>query len=333
MLDERLPNRAVRYLDQVLGDGAVRVKGGGTRGDLPYFLQDTYEVVTGEVLGREIALTCLKGPHAPPVGQMDRHVRTMHEQLRMPVIVALPQVSATERKRLIENGVAFVVPGRQLYAPQLGMILSEHFPLGGKRELARVSPATQALLIWYLLHDPVTALWQPSADAAALGYTAMTASRAVRELLQLNCFELEVRGRAKLLKLTMTRRQLWEKALPHLATPVQRSLWTDDRRMLQMHDVRLAGESALARHSTLNGPAAPVVAVTSDVITEAQDGGVRFEQRQLGDGIEVQVWRYRPTIESKSQTADRLSVWLSLRGAQDPRIQMALDELDGAFPW
>jgi hypothetical protein len=38
-------------------------------------------------------------------------------------------------------------------------------------------------------------------------------------------------------------------------------------------------------------------------------------------------------MESKSQTADRLSVWLSLKGAQDPRIQMALDELDGAFPW
>ena len=131
----------------------------------------------------------------------------------------------------------------------------------------------------------------------------------------------------------MTRRQLWEKALPHLATPVQRTLWTDDRRMLQMHDVRLAGESVLARHSMLNEPAAPVVAVTSDVITKVQDGGVRFEQRPLGDGIEVQVWRYRPTMESKSQTADRLSVWLSLRGAQDPRIQMALDELDGAFPW
>lgn len=333
MLNHQLQQQTLQYFQEVLGDAAVRVRAAEPPAGLPYFLQDTYEVVPCDVLGRAVALACVKAPHALPTVQMDRHVHRMQEQLGMPVIVALPQVSATERKKLVEQGLAFVVPGRQLYAPWLGVILSEQFPVETRRQQAQMSPATQALLLWYLLHHPVTEYWQPSADTAALGYTAMTASRAVRELLQFGFFELEVRGRARLLKLTMTQRQLWEKAVPHLATPVQRTLWTYDARMLKMPGVQLAGESALAGHSMLNAPAQPVVAVTSDTVTQAKAIGVQFEPHPKADAIEVQVWRYRPTMDDKSQTADRLSVWLSLRGKQDPRIQIALDELAGMFPW
>lgn len=112
-----------------------------------------------------------------------------------------------------------MVPGHQLYAPQIGVILSERFPIEAKRELALASPATQALLIWFLLHHPVSESWHPFDEAATLGYAAMTATRAVRELLQFGLFELELRGQAKHLKLVGTRRELWQKAKSYLRSP------------------------------------------------------------------------------------------------------------------
>lgn len=333
MLFKGLREQTVQYLNQALGKDVVRVTAGAGSADLPYFLQDAYDVAPAEVLGHEVALACLKGSRALPAPQVERHVHRMREQLQRPVIVALPQVAPGERKQLIAHGIEFVVPGSQLYAPRLGLILSERFSVETRRELVQVSPATQALLIWFLLQHPVTQLWHPSADAPAMGYTAMTVTRAVRELLQLNLFELVVRGRAKHLKMVMTHRQLWEKAKPHLGTPVQRTLWSYDERLLGIPDARAAGESALTLRTMLVEPSAPVIAVTSDVAARARQDGVFFEPRQLADATEVQVWRYRPTMESDNRTADRLSVWLSLKDSADPRIQMALDEIERGLPW
>ena len=244
MLNEALPQQTVRYLNQVLGGEAVRMARRGPSAQLPYFLQDTYEVLPGELMGQPITLACVKVHQPLTAQQVDQHVQWLRELLHAPVIIALPEISPGERKQLIAQGVAFVVPDRQLFAPQLGLILIERFGTKPRREQELVSPATQALLIWFLNHHPVTEPWHPFEEAAALGYAGMTATRAIRELLQFNLFELEVRGRAKFLKLNGTRPELWQRAKPHLRTPVLRTLWTYDRRILEVAETRWAGESA-----------------------------------------------------------------------------------------
>ena len=333
MLDATLPQQTVRYLNQVLGGESVRVAPQGKTAQLPYFLQDTYEVLPGELLGQPITLACVKGRQPLAAQQVDQHAKRLRELLHAPVLIALPEVAPGERKRLIAHGVAFVVPGRQLFAPQMGMILTERFGAEPRREQELASPATQALLIWFLNHHPVTETWHPFEEAAALGYAGMTATRAVRELLQFKLFELEVRGRAKYLKLDGTRRDLWEKAKPHLRTPVLRTLWTYDQRILQMTGAPWAGESALARMTMINEPQQPVLAMTAEVEQRAKQAGIFFEPRQIADGIAVQVWRYEPGMQAKEKTVDPLSLWLSLRVDRDDRIQMALDEIEEKFLW
>src|SRR5574343_1413663 len=281
MLEATLPQQTVRYLNQVLGGEGVRVAPSGNTAQLPYFLQDTYEVLPGELLGQPITLACVKGLQPLAAQQVDQHARRLRELLHAPVIIALPEVAPGERKQLIAHGVAFVVPDRQLFAPQMGMILTERFGAEPRREQELVSPATQALLVWFLNHQPVTATWHPFEEAAALGYAGMTATRAIRELLQFDLFELEVRGRAKYLKLIGTRRDLWEKAKPHLRTPVLRTMWTYDRRILEVTGARRAGESALARLTMLNEPQQQVLAMTTEAGQQARQAGIFFERRRI----------------------------------------------------
>ena len=333
MLIESLPQLTVRYLNQVLGGENVRVTVSGKSVQLPYFLQDIYEVLTGELLGQQITLACVKGRQPLAAQQVDQHAKRLRELLDTPVIIALPEIAPGERKQLIALGVAFVVPDRQLFAPQLGMILTERFGAEPRREQELFSPATQALLIWFLNHHPVTETWHPFEEAAALGYAGMTATRAVRELLQFELFELDVRGRAKYLKLQSTRRDLWEKAKPHLRTPVLRTMWTYDQRIVQVTGARWAGESALAHLTMLNEPRQQVVALTAEDEQRAKQAGIFFEPREIADGIAVQVWRYEPGMQAKEKTVDPLSLWLSLRENRDDRIQMALDEIEEKFLW
>lgn len=333
MLEQTLPQQTVRYLNQVLGAEGVRVAPSGNTAQLPYFLQDTYEVLPGELLGQPITLACVKGRQPMAAQQVNQHVNRLRELLHAPVIIALPEVAPGERKQLIAHGVAFVVPDRQLFAPQMGMILTERFGAEARREQELASPATQALLVWFLNHHPVTETWHPFQEAAALGYAGMTATRAIRELLQFNLFELEVRGRAKYLKLNGTRRDLWEKAKPHLRTPVLRTMWTYDQRILQVAGVRWAGETALARQTMVNEPQQQVVAMTAEAAQRAKQAGIFFEPREIAEGIAVQVWRYEPGMQAKEKTVDPLSLWLSLRDNRDDRIQMALDEIEEKFLW
>jgi len=333
MLETTLPQQTIRYLNQVFGNEAVRVAPIGMTAQLPYFLQDTYEVLPGKLLGQPITLACVKDRQPMAAEQLDQHAQRLRELLHTPVLIALPEITSGERKQLIAHGLAFVVPDRQLFAPQLGMILTERFGAEPRRQQELASPATQALLIWFLNHHPVTETWHPFEEAAALGYAGMTATRAVRELLQYDLFALEERGRAKYLKLKGTRRELWQKAKPHLRTPVLRSMWTYDRRILELTEARWAGESALARQTMVNDPRQPVVAMTAEAVQRTRQAGISFEPRAIADGIAVQVWRYQPGLQAKEKTVDPLSLWLSLRDNWDDRIQMALDEIEEKFLW
>lgn len=243
----------------------------------------------GELLGQPITLACVKGRQPLAAQQVDQHAKRLRELLHAQVIIALPEVAPGERKQLIAHGVAFVVPDRQLFAPQMGMILTERFGAEPRREQELASPATQALLVWFLNHHPVTETWHPFQEAAALGYAGMTATRAIRELLQFNLFELEVRGRAKYLKLNGTRRELWEKAKPRLRTPILRTMWTYDQRILQVTGVRWAGESALARQTMVNEPRQQVLAMTAEAAQRAKQAGIFFEPRELDRAHEDQL--------------------------------------------
>ena len=333
MLDKTLPQQTVGYLRQVLGEGAVRMAPARAAAQLPYFIQEAYGLLTGTLLGRPLTIAFVKGRESLSAQQISQHTKQIGELFQTPVIVALPAIAPGERKQLIQQGIAFVVPGRQLFAPSMGMILSERYGTEPQRAAAIASPATQALLIWFLNQHPVSETWHPFEAAAALGYAGMTATRAVRELLQFELFELEERGRAKYLKLTDSRHALWEKAKPFLRTPVIKTLWTYDRSILALAGSRFAGESALARLTMLNEPQQPVIAITSEAAQQSRQDGIFFEPRQLADAIAVQVWRYIPNMLVKEKIVDPLSLWLSLQHNTDDRIQMALDDIEENFRW
>jgi hypothetical protein len=166
-----------------------------------------------------------------------------------------------------------------------------------------------------------------------MGYAAMTATRAIRELVAFELFDLLQQGRAKYLQLKGNRRALWDLAKPFLRSPVQKTLWTFDTGILDLPGAVVAGEDALARLTLLNEPGQSVVAVASSAVALAEQRGVFFEPKEVAGGVAVQVWRYEPAMQIKTRVVDPLSLWVSLQGSADDRIQMALDELEEQFPW
>ena len=65
----------------------------------------------------------------------------------------------------------------------------------------------------------------------------------------------------------------------------------------------------------------------------ATKAGFETLPEPLPGACEWELWHYSPALVRDSDTVDPLSLTLSLQGNQDERVQLALDELKGRFPW
>jgi hypothetical protein len=249
---------------------------------------------------------------------------------RMPVIYVTRALASYERRRLIEQKVPFLVPGNQFYLPDLGIDLREYFRQVRSGPVVRVSPATQAMLIFCLLRGPWQGEWQLSDAAGALGYSAMSVSRAVREMTDAGIGAMASGRGLRWFHAASTQEAAWEQAKPLLRSPVKRRVWVRPQSKMVAR-WKIAGLSALAQISTLAEPPQRTYAVSSRFWKLAEERGVEQFPEPRPDAVELEIWSYDPGLASESETVDPLSLLLSLRDNSDASVQRALRTLDTWF--
>ncbi|WP_396270335.1 hypothetical protein [Ideonella sp.] len=323
----------LHYLREVLGLEAPDVKPWPRAKELPYFLRDAFQFSELELLGRPVVLAISRAKDKQSLSDIRTWLNKVMAVAGQPAVYVTDALASYERRRLIEHKVPFIVPGNQLYLPDLGLDLREYF----RRHVVAVdalSPSAQAMLITALLRQPWQADWLPSKVAADLGYTPMTLSRAVKELTAAGLATAYTVGRTRWLRMELPPEQLWERAKPALRTPVRRVVWVEGGHQgLAPSHGRMAGVSALAHHSMLAEPKWPVYAMTTADWKAAVDAGVRELPMPEDGAQEWQLWSYSPALVPDSATVDLLSLTLSLQDKADDRVQLALDELKGQLPW
>ncbi|MDN6267898.1 MAG: hypothetical protein L0J44_08615, partial [Tetragenococcus koreensis] len=51
-------------------------------------------------------------------------------------------------------------------------------------------------------------------------------------------------------------------------------------------------------------------------------------EKQIGNSIEIQLWKYDPFTINDKEGVDPISLFLSLRDVNDPRVEIELDNLN-----
>lgn len=300
---------------------------------LPYFLQEAFDTSELTLLGHPALLAKNRRAGKAGLADLRAQLNKLRIAAKLPVIYVTDALASYERKRLVEQQVPFLVPGNQLYLPDLGIDLREYFHQTVQAPAIALSPATQALLIAALLHKPWRADWEPAEIVANLGYTPMTLSRAVRELTAAGIVTLKRRGRERHLHTDRSPLEVWEQAKPMLRSPVKRTSWVRPTPKWMPPKVRVAGMSALAQLSLLAEPPIPVYAVSAAQWKVATHAGVKLLM-EPGEGCcEWQMWSYSPELLQDSRTVDPVSLTLSLQHETDERVQLALEELRKHLPW
>jgi hypothetical protein len=330
--DRTLPAAVQVYLHEAL-DADVQVQPWRDARRLPYFLQDAFYLNTIHLFDREFLLASPRQGRMPGLSALRTQLDKVAQLAGRPVVFAASALASYERKRLVQQKVPFVVPGNQLYLPDLGIDFREYFrqPLTA---VTALTPATQAVFIAALLRKEWQVEWQPAEVTTALGYTAMTLTRAVRELTAAGLVAGHQEGRTRTIRMKYPPAEAWEHAKPFLRSPVKRSVWVGEDLRARVPQSPLAGLSALAFYSMLTEPPRPTYAMGAAKWKAIQQAGVMTLPESRPDASQWQVWSYAPDLLGEgSATVDLLSLTLSLQHEQDERVQQALEELRGRFPW
>ena len=249
------------------------------------------------------------------------------------VVYSAERLAARFRARLIEGGVAFAVPGNQLFVPELATDLREHFRGPKPQRPDRLSPSGQLVLFFHLLEGEQARQWTPTELTEPLRYSIMTMSRAFDELAAVGLAQIERRGRKKLLSFRAEGRLLIDSAKTLLIRPARR---LDHIRWLkEPPGLPLAGEHALARLSDLSPPSAPpVYAVTPEQMRDfLADGWAVPREADYDSDATLATWRYDPRVLARNGLVDPLSLFAQFWDDPDERMSMAVDRLLERWTW
>lgn len=317
-----------RYLGETLHD-RVRVRGIDKALGVPTFLERTYTFFKARIAGRQCLLIAARENAATPA-DIAKHVSLVRSAVDAVVVFAAPSLSAHNRARLIDQGVAFVVPGNQLYIPDLAMDLREYFRAPKPRGVEGLSPAAQAVFFHYMLRPDQFAT-TPSAIAERLHYSPMSVGRAFDDLVAVGLAKTEKRGKERHIKFELDRRDLIETARPLLRSPVRSFKHIRDHRPVP--NLKLAGESALAKLTDLTPPRTETFAVAaSDWKAIAETLGL-IEVDEFEASFTVETWSYDPDGLCDGPAVDPLSLYAQFRDHRDERISMAAERLLENVSW
>ena len=317
-----------RYLEDTLHEPA-RVAALDGAPSLPSFLSRMYSLLEGHVAGRRCIFLATTDNTATPA-DIAKHVALVRPAVDAIVVFVAPWLSAHNRSRLIGQGVPFVVPGKQLYIPDLAMDLRERFRTPKPRRTAGLSPAAQAVLFHRLLRLDQTAT-TPSLVAVQLHYSAMSIGRAFDDLVGAGLAQTERHGKERRIRFEAEGRQLFDAAHDLLRSPVRTEKFIRDVRAAP--PLKRAGESALAELTDLSPPPPPTFAVAaSDWRIVAQTHKLVDTDRDRASHI-VETWSYDPAALSAAPTVDPLSLYAQFHDHRDERVSMAAERLLDGMPW
>ena len=308
---------------------------------LPMFILEAYKLYKAELFNTEIILAELKNEEEFSILQTEKHIQQIKNVLYLKVAVVLEKIPAYNRKRLIGKGINFIVPGKQLFLPELFVDLRVSYANPkAKRINEKLLPSAQFLLIYHIIHRNEN--WKLEEHsfkeiAQKLGYTPMAITNAINNLGYHDL--VEVTGeREKFIRFRNDRNELWNIAGQQnlLVNPVLKTVFVDEK----PKDLFLlnTNASALSEYTDLNPGKQPYYAIERTVFYGLQKSNALTNMNEYEGNYALEVWKYDPLIlvgelPNDLPVVDPLSLYLSLKEGRDERVEMALEQIIKKFIW
>lgn len=305
---------------------------------LPIYLRETYWYYSVTILGKAVVLV------EPKYQKEFKILRTRVQLNKLPkefgiIVLLLREVTAINRNRMVQSRINFIVPGKQLFLPELLMDLRESYPAATvKKSTDHLTPSAQAILLYHILPynkwDVETHSFKELAEK--FGYTPMSISKAVDNLKMHELIKVEGE-KEKFVRFNMAKHELWNHLLKTKiwTNPVLKTVYVEKKPAVATLRANITG---LAQYSEINESNQKYYAI--DKVNY-----YALQQKMEIDEIEdtetkycLEVWKYDPLIlaentDSDQPAVDPLSLYLSMQENTDERVDIELDNIIEKYTW
>ncbi|WP_321330849.1 helix-turn-helix domain-containing protein [uncultured Bacteroides sp.] len=288
---------------------------------LPIFITHGYLFRFFEIDGISVLFVERKSEIDANIAQVQKQLNLIKERSNMRVAWIVGKLSTYQRRKCIEAHINYVIPGSQIYLPELYINISDKAPkVITQREM--LLPSSQLLILYHLQKENIGEM-SFTEIARKLGYSKKTISKIADDLLSKDICEV-FGSKEKYFNFKYSGLELWQQTEPVMQTPILKQLY-----LTQEVDIELpkSEDEALAHHTFLSETGHRCYAIgKSEFEKQDKDGYWRHSDLTEGDCL-LQVWKYDPKVLSGDGYIDALSLYLCFRDSEDERVAAEIDKL------
>jgi hypothetical protein len=289
---------------------------------IPLYLRSMYTFKTTQLFERDILFLEQKENEYLTAEQYRKHIKIVENAFDRPGVLILEPIEAYNRKRLIEKQIAFIIPGKQMFIPQLLIDLKE-FRYTAQKKNEKIQPAAQCLLLFHLLKENVEKM-NFKKIAEKLNYTPMTITRVVNELADKNLCRIEGKKDKRVI-FKEGKRALWDMAFPYLQTPVKRKIYIEE--YIENNLIYKTEFSALSFYTNMSEDQIDCYAISkTDYLYLKKHNQINITNKIEGR-VCLEIWKYAPGILADNRIVDPLSLYLTFKETKDERVEIEIDRM------
>ncbi len=314
--------KLTRYLENLLGEHVVvNPLDETTTSCLPIYITGSYKLFSMKLLGKDIILLYSINEMMFAPAQIKKQKELVENKVGTTAVFAFDVVASYNLQRLIAQRINYIIPGKQLFIPDMLMDLRS---LKGNRNNDREAiPAMAQCIVLY--HLQIASLNNKTAQELAELFSVSypNINRALRWLRERGFIALNG-GKTKNISFNHSRNVLWDNIKHDLVNPIDRVLYTDE----VSYDANVAGVNALAQYTMINNEPSETYAISKD----------EFKQLSISTDKEfganrIEIWKYSPKHLSNNGIVDKISLFLTLKDSDDERIQIELESMINNMTW
>jgi DNA-binding transcriptional regulator GbsR (MarR family) len=327
-----MQNDIIAYLKSTI-DENVEIKEYANIENVPIYLKEAFNFYQGKFLDNSVVLIEPKINNIT-LPTLRKRLESIKEHTDGHIIILYNSLSDYQRKKLINERIAYIIANKQMYLPFIALDLHESNKTKKNNKIDRFSTSGQVTYLYLLYNNRDITIDKLS---KILKRTKMTASRALDELYDIKLVTYETKGKTgrKRCYRRINDPQYFKKGYPYLKSPVLDKI--DICRYLDILGALKAGLSALSEKSMISEPKHKIRAITKTMkknIEPSFDPFIDSNERYEKDPVmQIEVWSYDPGILSKTESVDIVSLKLSLANEKDERIQIEIDNLMRENVW
>ena len=292
----------------------LRYEDWNKQNELPLYISASYNFKVAYILDERCIILTPKEELSslPTIRKQIQLIQTIDYA---PIVFELDTLSFSRRKNFIDNRISFIT-NKQVFLPFIGTLLTNEYE--AEKQIESFTTSTQQLFLAYMYCGKRKVYM--SDISKHLPFSAMTLTRAVRQLKATNLFTMSKDGVNIVIEANYDRFELFEKIKKYLNSPITKIGYINRKYITE--DMVIAGETYLSYKTMLNDGGVETYAIHAKKFDKNK---VIDELIDPNQQVRIELWKYDPKLFSNDEFADSISVILSLKNNNDERVEEAIE--------